>query len=118
MRVTSDMFCGALVRTVFAQGGFAAIEIKGAAEAGAIFVVQRRRAGEMLLYGPAPQALLDAPGDSDLSVDARRFELLASGPTQADISDRLARERKYDPDIWVVELEIEELPDTMAVIGN
>ena len=56
MRLTSEIWVSALVRRVFAQGGFAAIERRGAMEAGAIFIKWRDRDGGLRLFAPAPQA--------------------------------------------------------------
>lgn len=99
MRVTSDFFVSALVRRVFAAGGFAAVASRGATEAGAVFLVVRDRVGTATLYGPAPQV---SYGDGP--VEDRLFARLASaeGP---EIDARLDRERRFDSDIWIVELE-------------
>ncbi|MEO0636575.1 MAG: DUF1491 family protein [Pseudomonadota bacterium] len=116
MRVTSDVFCSALVRTVFGQGGFAAIASRGAREAGAIYVTQRLRSGAFNLYGPAPQSFFDDNAGRDNAVDARKFETLMEQVSEPDISERLQRERHYDPDIWIVELETDSLPSTIRLV--
>ena len=99
MRITSDLWVAAVVRRVFAAGGFAAVLKRGALEAGAIFVVTRNRLGEATLYGPAPQASYDSGKPQD-----RRFQLLIRESADA-IEARLAKEERFDPDLWVVELE-------------
>ncbi|MET0943059.1 MAG: DUF1491 family protein, partial [Mesorhizobium sp.] len=43
MRVTSELWVSALTRRVFSGGGFAAILKRGAAEAGAVFILSRNR---------------------------------------------------------------------------
>jgi hypothetical protein len=110
MRVTSDFFVSALIRRVFSAGGFAAIERKGAAEAGAIFIRQRFRDGLETLYGPAPQTVFD-----DSRPDDRRFEIRLDHAEPDAARDILARESKFDPDLWVVELETNEIGDLFAV---
>lgn len=40
----------------------------------------------------------------DLMTDTRRWEELASGP-EPEIDARIARERGFDPDLWVIEVE-------------
>jgi len=71
MRVTTDFWVSSLMRRVFSGGGFAAIVRRGAAEAGAVFLILRGRGGELALYGPAAQAAYDAARPHD-----RRFGLV------------------------------------------
>ena len=97
MRVTTDLWVSALVRRVFGAGGFAAVVKRGAAEAGAVFVLSRGRMGEVALYGPAPQTSYDSA-----KPDERFFTLLGVGDDGAAFDARLEREKKFDPDIWVV----------------
>lgn len=101
MRVTSELWVAALVRRAFGAGGFAAVVRRGAAEAGAVFVTVRSRSGEVALYGPAPQTSYaeDRPGERQLQ------ELMRSQDEQA-VHARLEKEARFDPDLWVVELEL------------
>ena len=101
MRVTSDLWVSALLRRVQAEGGFAAVVRRGATEAGAVFLLLRSRTGELSLFGPAPQTGYDEARPTD-----RYFSLLISGGTEDVVEAKLERESKFDPDIWVVELEI------------
>lgn len=110
MRVTSEFYVSALVRRVFASGGFAAVERSGAREAGAVFIRQRFRDGLETLYGPAPQS---AFGEGD---DDRRFEMRASRCAAADCDAVIAREMRFDPDLWVVEIETDGVPDLFPVV--
>lgn len=105
MRVTSDIWTSALMRRVFAAGGFAAVLRRGAAEAGAIFVVVRGRLDDVALFGPAPQA-----GYATERPEERAFVRLPAR-TQDEIDARLAREERFDSDLWVMEIE----PGGMAV---
>lgn len=100
MRVTSDLWVSALTRRVFSDGGFAAVVRHGATEAGAIFVVVRDRLGLATLLGPAPQSAYDSKRP-----DERYFALLAEGREQAEIDERLAKEARFDTDIWIIEIE-------------
>ncbi|MCB1444664.1 MAG: DUF1491 family protein [Rhizobiaceae bacterium] len=109
MRVTSELFSSALVRRVFADGGFAAVQRRGAAEAGAIFIRQRFRDGLETLYGPAPQSAFDADDDD------RRFERRAERADAGICDDIIAREARFDPDLWVVEVEVDDISGLMAV---
>ncbi|MEP4031858.1 MULTISPECIES: DUF1491 family protein [Stappiaceae] len=101
MRVTSDFFVTALVRRIFAENGFAAIQKKGAPEAGAIFVAVDRLDGTYDFYGPAPQAMfMDQP-------QGRLFEQILEKVPRSDITARLEREARMDPDYWMVEVDSE-----------
>ena len=105
MRVTTDLWVSALLRRVFSAGGFAAVVKRGATEAGAVFVLARGRLGEITLFGPAPQTSYDAGKPDD-----RFFSLLGTGDDAALFDARLEREKKFDPDIWVVEIEAGAVP--------
>ncbi|MER8366905.1 DUF1491 family protein [Mesorhizobium sp. M1348] len=105
MRVTTDLWVSALLRRVFSAGGFAAVVKRGATEAGAVFVLARGRLGEMALFGPAPQTSYDSARPDD-----RFFSLLGEGDDAAIFDARLERENRFDPDIWVVEIEAGAIP--------
>lgn len=100
MRVTSALWVGAYVRRCFREGANAAVVKHGAEEAGAIFVIADRLAGSGDLYAPAPQAAFDEAHPSD-----RRFQLVLGDAAMAEINARLEREKKFDPDIWIVAVE-------------
>jgi hypothetical protein len=105
MRVTTDLWVSALLRRVFGAGGFAAVVKRGATEAGAVFVLARGRLGDVSLFGPAPQTSYDSAKPDD-----RFLTLLGAGDDAAMLDARLEREKKFDPDIWVVEIEAGTLP--------
>jgi len=109
MRVVSELFVSALVRRVFSAGGFAAVERRGASEAGAIFIRQRFRDGLETLYGPAPQSFF---GEGD---DDRRFEIRAERCEASECDGILARETRFDPDLWLVELEADDVADLFQI---
>ena len=101
MRLRSDIFVSAFIRRCGVEGVPAMLRKRGAAEAGAIFVKIDLLDGRCALYGPAPQT---AFGEGDLE---RRFVRLHADAT-IDIpaaEDRLAREMRFDPDLWIVEVE-------------
>lgn len=78
----------------------AAVVRHGADEAGAILIVVDRLDQTADLYGPAPQSAFDDSRPAD-----RLFQLLLSRSERAAIDARLASELKFDPDLWVVEVE-------------
>ncbi len=104
MRIRSDIFVSALTRRVFSDGGYAAIAAKGSEASGAIFVRQRFRDGLETLYGPAPQALI---GEGDR--DDRVFEPRLLRVEPEAVEALIARERKFDSDLWLVEIEVDDL---------
>lgn len=110
MRLRSDMFVASLIRTVFAKGGYAAVERKGMDQAGAIFIRQRFRDGRETLYGPAPQSLVDEEGALD-----RRFELRLDQAEPEAVAALMARELKWDTDLWLVELEVDSIDGLFIV---
>lgn len=78
---------------------------RGAAEAGAIFIVVDRLDGSCALYGPAAQSEV-AEADAARGVERRWTRLHADqtiATTQAGA--RLAREVKFDADLWIIEVE-------------
>ena len=103
MRLKSNIWVSAYIRRCETQGAFAVVRRRGAEEAGAIFVKVDRLDRTGTLYGPAPQSMFEAddPGD-------RLFTLLLGGDppaAEAEIEARLAREIRFDPDVWIVEVE-------------
>lgn len=100
MRLTAEMFVSALLRRVTGSGGFGAIIRKGNAQAGAIFITCRARDGEISLLSPAAQAIYD-----ETKPDERRFSLVMQTTDSDEIAARIDRETRFDPDIWLVEIE-------------
>jgi hypothetical protein len=98
MRVTSTLWVSAYVRRCHLDGAFAVVRRRGAPEAGAIFVKLDRLDGTAALFGPAPQSLVEEALD-------RQFEEISPGAPNEALEDRLVREIRFDPDLWLVEVE-------------
>ncbi|MEN0117246.1 MAG: DUF1491 family protein [Agrobacterium cavarae] len=113
MRLKSEIFVSALTRRVFAAGDFAAVERKGAEEAGAIFIRQRLRDGRENLYGPAPQSFAE---DEEVRAE-RRFERRLTEAQAQEVETLLEKERRFDADLWVVELETDNVGDLFTIVG-
>ncbi|MGB3391697.1 MAG: DUF1491 family protein [Pseudaminobacter sp.] len=112
MRVTTDLWVSVLLRRVFGAGGFAAVIKRGATEAGAVFVLTRDRFGEAALFGPAPQTSYDSAKPDD-----RYFSQLGVGEGIDLLEARLEKEKRFDPDIWIVEIEAGQTPvDTLISV--
>lgn len=110
MRLKTEIFAAALVRNVFARGDFAAIERKGAAEGGALFVRQSWRDGTETLYAPAPQSFFDEDDSG-----SRLFERRLDRQPREAVSDALSREIRFDPDLWIVALETEAIDGLLEI---
>jgi len=95
---------------MFARGDFAAVERKGEEQAGAIFIRQRFRDGLETLYAPAPQSFFDGEGGG-----GRLFEVRIDRKEQEEIRETLDRELKFDPDLWIVELETDDIADIVPL---
>jgi hypothetical protein len=102
MRVKSDIWVAAYVRRCYVEGAFAAVRRRGAEEAGAVFIKVARLDGTAELFGPAPQSAFDEARPTD-----RAFvRCLKSQPApEAEVEAYLAREIKFDPDVWIIEVE-------------
>ena len=97
-RLRSDFWVSAYLRRCSIEGVEAALRKRGAAEAGAIFVKLDRLDGTASLYGPAPQVFIEEGGE-------RLFSLIIEGVMPLDVEERMARELRFDPDLWLVEVD-------------
>jgi hypothetical protein len=96
VRLRSDIWVAAYLRRVTARGDYAVLRRRGAAEAGAIFVVVDKLDGRVALFAPAPSEL----------GERQWFRAHPDEWTHpAAIEARLEREQRFDPDIWVVAVE-------------
>jgi hypothetical protein len=102
MRLKSDIWVAAYLRRCRSEGAEAMLRRRGADEAGAVFIKVSRLDGTAEVFAPAPQTVFDEARPSD-----RVFApALKSQPaSDADAEAYLARQIKFDPDCWVVEVE-------------
>ncbi len=102
MRLKSALWVAAYLRRCQVEGAFAVVRRRGAEEAGAVFVRISRLDGTSDLFGPAPQSAFDASPGAD-----RVFMASIAGQPAPDpaIDAYLAREVKFDPEVWIVEVE-------------
>ena len=103
MRVTTDLWVSSVLRRAFSAGGFAAVARRGAAEAGAVLLLRRDRLGTIALYAPAPQTSYDEARPQE-----RLFTEVLNGADEEAAAGRIARETRFDPDLWIVELEVDD----------
>lgn len=101
MRLKAELWIKAYLRSVASAGAFATVVRHGDDDAGAIFIKVCRLDGTVDLYVPAPTGFADA---------AERQERLwtagaSGGSSESDVDARLARESRFDSDLWVIEVE-------------
>lgn len=102
IRLKTALWVAAYIRRCQIEGAYAVVSRRGAEEAGAIFVRICRLNGTSDLYGPAPQSVLDDTSGADRSFTPS----FAEQPVpDATVDSYIQREVKFDPDIWVVEVE-------------
>lgn len=102
MRLKSGIWVAAYLRRCMVESVPAVVRRRGAEEAGAVFVRIDRLDGTSDLYGPAPQSAFDDARPAD-----RAFVpcLKVMPAPDADAESYLARQIKFDPDLWIVEVE-------------
>lgn len=96
----TDLWVSAFVRRHNDIGHLCVVARRGDPIAGQIFVEVDHLNGEVSLYTPAPAASL---GDDD---EDRVFQLRFDHVTPDRVRERIAREQDFDPDLWVVSLEL------------
>lgn len=101
MRLKAEIWVKAYIRACAVAGAFAAVVRHGDDDAGAIFIKICRLDRTACLYGPAFAGFTGA--DSD-----RRWVLVMRDAPEFEIDERLERERRFDSDLWVVEVEDRE----------
>jgi hypothetical protein len=97
----TDIWVAAFVRRHNDLGRICIVTRRGDPVAGQIFMLLDHLNGTVSLFTPAPSARRRDEDGAD-RVFERRFDHVE--PQQA--RDRIAREVDFDPDLWVVELEM------------
>lgn len=96
-RLATSVLVGGLVRKAQGEGGFAAVLAKGDLQAGSVLVI-------LLEKGANPRIL-----ERLLQADGRYSWLPSPGQITENIEDVpafVARRRRFDPDLWVLELDV------------
>jgi len=109
MRLPAHLEVGSLIRLVEANGGMATVLSKGERDAGVILIVTMYRGEDTKLYERMPQ--LDG---------TRQFvQTRAEDPeNKAEFSEYLQRRRAQDPDIWTIEVDIDDAERFIALLPN
>ncbi|WP_432653729.1 DUF1491 family protein [Sphingosinicella terrae] len=93
-RLVSSMLVGALLRRAQAEGGFGTVLAKGDPTAGAIGVVLLERGEKPSFF----ERLLQPDGTYSWQ--------RSTGTDEAEVAAAIERRRRFDPDLWIVELDI------------
>jgi hypothetical protein len=96
-RLTSDFWVSAYLKRLALLNIPAFLVTKGDATAGAVIIKMNTLDGQAVTYNRS----------FDLMSDTRSWQVLAEGAEQ-DVDASLAKQRAYDPDIWVIEVEDRE----------
>lgn len=102
MRLKAGIWVAAYLRRCHVEGAYAVVRRRGADEAGAVFVKIDRLDGTSDLYGPAPQTAFDEAHPVERAFIACLKEQPAS---DAAVEAYLASQLRFDPDIWIIEVE-------------
>ena len=103
MRLRSDIWVKAYLRTCNAHGAHAVVVRHGDDDAGAIYIKIAPLDGTARAYGPAPAGLDGA------SIERRWVAITRKEPSpERDVDEMLRRQAEFDPDIWIVEVEDRE----------
>jgi hypothetical protein len=115
MRLKTAIWVAAYLRRCEVEGVFGVVRRRGAEEAGAVFVRVSRLDGTSDLFGPAPQSAFDA-----IQAAPRAFtpSLTAQPASDEAVEAYLAREIKFDPDVWIVEVEDRAGRNFLDLVGG
>ena len=103
MRLKSAIWVAGYLRRCTVEGAFAAVRRRGAEEAGAVYIKISKHDGTATVYAPAPQTAFD---DARPSTRAFAPAIGAKEPVPDRVAeDYLAKQVKFDPDVWIVEVE-------------
>lgn len=95
-RLATSVFVSGLIRLAESAGGTGAVLTKGDATAGALFILLAERGKQQSVL----ERLLQPDGDY------RWEQPLAAADNAEEVDRFLARRRRFDPDCWVVELDV------------
>ena len=113
-RLRSDLLVSAILRATQASGGFGAVQYRGHEEAGTVYLLIRAGAQLSVFVETT------SPGDAFGGALAWRCRLPEGDEAAADAL--IAKERGFDRDLWVVEVEgitdLGTLPGGASLIGE
>ncbi|HEY0043128.1 MAG TPA: DUF1491 family protein [Allosphingosinicella sp.] len=96
-RLATSVLAGALMRKAQGEGGFAAVLAKGDPTSGSLLLILTEKGADPCIY----ERVLQGDG-------AYRWTASGTEASQdpAQVPEFVARRRRFDPDLWVIELDI------------
>jgi len=107
-RLPAHLEVSGILRLAESQGGFATVLGRGERDAGTILIVTLCRGADAALYERMPGL------DGSRSFVTSKKE---DSENKQEFSDYLARRRRQDPDIWLIEVDIAD-PERFIVQIN
>ena len=100
MRVKTEIWVQAYLRRCMSEGSAGYVIASGDSHAGAVYIHIDNLNGSHWLFGPAPAGMAEV-------LDERRWcSCFPQSPVSKDQAKAyLERQKTYDPDLWIVELE-------------
>lgn len=106
----TDLWASAFVRRHNDLGQMCVVVRRGDPIAGQIFLVVDHLNGTVSLFTPAPSA---ARQDDD---EDRVFQLRFDRVDQQKVDERIAQEQRFDPDLWVLSVELRNSDPGISVV--
>jgi len=111
-QLRSDLWCAAFIRRHNDLGNMCVVSRKGDPIAGQIWVEVDHLNKTVSLFSPAPAAAVQE-GSAD-----RVFETRFERVEPQVVRQRLERELDFDPDIWIIALEMRSGDTGLSTIKN
>lgn len=108
----TDLWASAFVRRHNDLGHICVVVHKGDPVAGQVFVQVDHLNGTVSLFTPAPAAARTDDGED------RVFQLRFDRVEQQQVDERIAREQRFDPDLWVLSLELRTGDPGLSVVPS
>lgn len=101
MRIKSSLWVAAYIRRCQISDIFGVVRRRGGEDAGAVFVKLALLDGTALLFTPAPQSAYE----ESRPVDRLFAQSTAAPVAEQTVEEQLEKEIRFDPDVWIVEIE-------------
>ena len=108
----TDLWTSAFVRRHNDLGHLCVVARKGDPIAGQIFLEVNHLNGSVSLFTPAPSAARNDDGED------RVFQLRFDRVEPHKVAERITQEEKFDPDFWVIGLELRSGDPGIEVVAS